>query len=218
MKTSITYGFIMTLCGAFVGLALYFTGFHADVDKLKTAQNISIVIGIIISVCCILLGMREKRANTPADKSWGYGSALGTGVMIGLFGAVFGAVYNYVYFAYIDPNFREVVLQAQIAALEAKNLSAAQIEQAEPYIRPWLSPVAMIREKSARSRAVYPGYPAGLIHSGATGAKRKTRSRKAPRLFLPAGNTDCAFRAPAEAGRLEPPLGAAGRYPAPCAG
>lgn len=143
MKTSITYGFIMTLCGAFVGLGLYFTGFHADADKLKIAQNISIVVGIIISVSCILLGMREKRANTPGDKPWGYGSALGTGVMIGLFGTLFGSVYNYVYFAYIDPNFREVVLQAQIAALEAKNLSAAQIEQAEPYIRPWLSPVAM---------------------------------------------------------------------------
>ena len=143
MKTSITYGFIMTLCGAFIGLGLYFTGFHADADKLKIAQNISIVTGIIIGVSCTLLGMREKRADTPADKPWGYGSALGTGVMIGLFGALFGGVYNYVYFAYIDPNFREVVLQAQIAALEAKNLSSAQIEQAEPFIRKWLSPAIM---------------------------------------------------------------------------
>lgn len=143
MKTSLTYGFIMTLCGAFVGLGLYFGGLHSDPEKLKMAQTIGLVLGIVISVTCTLLGMREKRANTPADKSWGYGSALGTGVMIGLFGAIFGAVYNYCYFALIDPNFREVVLQAQIAALEAKNVPPAQIERAEPFIRPWLSPGAM---------------------------------------------------------------------------
>lgn len=143
MKTSLTYGFIMTLCGAFVGLGLFFAGLHSDPDKLKLAQTIALVLGVVISVTCTLLGMREKRANTPADKAWGYGAALGTGVMIGLFNTIFGAVYNYCYFAFIDPNFQEVVLQAQIAALEAKNLSPAQIEQAEPYIRPWLSPGAM---------------------------------------------------------------------------
>ena len=143
MKTTLTYGFIMTLCGAFVSLGLYLTGFHSDPDKLKLAQTIGLVLAVAISVACTLLGMREKRANTPADKPWGYGSALGTGVMIGLFGAIFGAVYNYCYFAFIDPNFREVVLQAQLAALEAKNLSPTQIEQAEPFIRPWLSPGAM---------------------------------------------------------------------------
>jgi len=143
MKTSLTYGFIMTLCGAFVSLGLYFSGLHSDPDKLKLAQTVGLVLGVIISVACTLLGMREKRANTPADKPWGYGSALGTGVMIGLFATIFSAVYNYCYFAFIDPNFREVVMQAQIAGLEAKNLSPAQIEQAEPYIRPWLSPGAM---------------------------------------------------------------------------
>ncbi len=143
MKTSLTYGFIMTLCGAFVGLGMFFGGLHSDPDKLKLAQTIGLVLGLVISVACVLLGMREKRANTPADKAWGYGAALGTGVMIGLFGTIFGAVYNYCYFAFIDPNFREVVLQAQLTALEAKNLSSAQIEGAEPYIRPWLSPGAM---------------------------------------------------------------------------
>jgi hypothetical protein len=143
MKIPLTYGFIMTLCGAFVSLGLFFSGLHSDPDKLKLAQTIALVLGVVISVTCTLLGMREKRANTPADKPWGYGAALGTGVMIGLFGTIFGAVYNYCYFAFIDPSFQEVVLQAQIAALEAKNLSSAQIEQAEPYIRPWLKPGAM---------------------------------------------------------------------------
>lgn len=143
MKTSLVYGFIMALCGAFVSLILHFTGLQTDVEKLKLAQNIGMVTGIIIAVTCILLGMREKRAATPADKPWGYGSALGTGVMIGLFGALFGAIYNYAYFAFIFPDFSEVVLQAQMAAMEAKNVPSAQIEAAEPFIRKMLSPAIM---------------------------------------------------------------------------
>ena len=122
MKTYLTYGFIMTLASAFLGLGLYFGGFHADPAKLQLGQNIGIVLGIVIGIVCLLLGMREKRATTTAEKSWGYGSALGTGVMIALFGTLMGAVYNYAYFAYINPGFQEVVLDAQIMAMEEKRM------------------------------------------------------------------------------------------------
>lgn len=143
MKTSLTYGFIMTLASALLGLGLFFGGFHADPAKLKLGQNIGLILGLVIGITCLLLGMREKRALTPADKSWGYGSALGTGVMIALFGTVLGAVYNYAYFAYINPGFQEIVLEAQIMAMEEKGLSAAQIDSAIPMMQKFMSPVAM---------------------------------------------------------------------------
>jgi hypothetical protein len=143
MKTYLTYGFIMTLASAFLGLGLYFGGFHADPAKLQLGQNIGIVLGIVIGIVCLLLGMREKRATTTAEKSWGYGSALGTGVMIALFGTLMGAVYNYAYFAYINPGFQEVVLDAQIMAMEEKGLSAAQIDSAIPMMEKFMSPAVM---------------------------------------------------------------------------
>ncbi len=143
MKTYLTYGFIMTLASAFLGLGLYFGGFHADPAKFQLGQNIGIVLGIAIGITCLLLGMREKRAATPPEKPWGYGSALGTGVMIALFGSILGAIYNYAYFAYINPGFQEIVLEAQIMAMEAKNVPAAQIDAAIPMMEKFMSPGVM---------------------------------------------------------------------------
>ncbi|MEY3775915.1 MAG: hypothetical protein RLZZ129_2695 [Verrucomicrobiota bacterium] len=143
MKTYLTYGFIMTLAGAFVNLGLHFSGFYADPEKLKMAQNIGIITGLAITITGVLLGMRDKRAGTPADKPWGYGSALGTGVMIGLFSCILSAFYNYAYFAFINPDFTEIVVEAQLAAMEAKNIPAAHIDGAEPMIRKFSSPGVM---------------------------------------------------------------------------
>jgi hypothetical protein len=143
MKTYVTYGFIMAICSALLGMALHFTGFHSDVDKLPVAQKISMFAGLAISITTIVLAMKEKRSLTPATGTWGYGSALWTGVCVGFYGMLFGSLYNYAYFAFIDPNFQDVVLQGQLAAMEAQNVPSSQIEAAEPFIRKWLSPVIM---------------------------------------------------------------------------
>lgn len=143
MKTNLTYGFILALGSALLGMALYFLGFNADVSKLETSRWISMVIGIVIAVVCIYLGMKDKRALTPADKSWGYGSAFGTGFMIGLVGAVLASIFNYVYFAYIDPNLSDLIMQLQIDKMTAKGVTSEQIEQAEPMMRKFMSPIAM---------------------------------------------------------------------------
>jgi hypothetical protein len=87
--------------------------------------------------------MRDKRAQFPAEEDWGYGSAVGIGVLTGLFGSLFGLVTTYLYFGIINPGFSDLIFQAQAAAMAEKGMSAAQIEKIEPMIRKWLSPVAM---------------------------------------------------------------------------
>ncbi|HRJ48154.1 MAG TPA: DUF4199 domain-containing protein [Opitutaceae bacterium] len=134
MKTYLTYGFIMTLAGALLGLGLFFGGFHSDPAKLKLAQNLGYLIGFVIGIACLLLGMREKRAATPPEKSWGYGSAFGTGVMISLFSSLFSAIYNYAYFAYINPGFSELFVEFQIMEMEAKKFPTAHIDSAMPML------------------------------------------------------------------------------------
>lgn len=141
MKTSLTYGFFMALGGALLSMALYFLGFHSDVDKLQTAQWIGSGGGLLIGITCIVLAMRERRANTPPTTGWGYGSALGTGVLTGLFGCVFGAVYNYIYFTVINRGMVDLIFQAQVAKMEAKGMSSDQIEKIEPMMRKMMSPV-----------------------------------------------------------------------------
>lgn len=143
MKTPLTYGAIMAIAGAALTLALYFAGFHESAEKLGTSQWIGTLGGLTIGIACLSLAMREKRENFPATANWGYGSALGGGVLTGLIASAFSLVFAYVYFAIINPSMSEVILQSQIAAMEAKGVSASQIAQAEPMIRKWMSPGVM---------------------------------------------------------------------------
>ena len=143
MKTSLTYGAAMAIAGAVLMLLLFFSGFHDSVEKMKSAQWIGSIGGIAIGVSCLTLAMREKRAQFPVEEEWGYGSALGGGVLTGLWGSLFGVVTAYVYFAILNPGFCEVVYQAQVAAMETKGVTTAQIDKLEPMLRKWMSPVAM---------------------------------------------------------------------------
>ena len=145
MKNYLIYGSVMAMAGALLTLIMFFAGFHSDVEKMQSgvAKGIGYIVPTAIAITVIVLGTRAQRAAISADKSFGYGQALGTGVMIALFAALFNIVFSYLYFALINPNFSDVVYQAQVAAMEAKGMSSAQIEGAEPMMRKMMSPVAL---------------------------------------------------------------------------
>jgi hypothetical protein len=127
--------------GAFVVvLVVYVLGLHSDPSKLSLAQAIQTILGCGIGITCIVLGTKERREATPADKEFGYGQALGTGVMITLFAALFGLVSNFIYMQLINPGFQDVIVQAQVAKWEAAGMSATRIEQAEGMMRKMMSP------------------------------------------------------------------------------
>jgi Protein of unknown function (DUF4199) len=140
MKTYLTYGLVLTIAGALLNLALYFSGYHSDADKIGTAQNIGLCVGIVIPVVVIVLGIKARRAEVPATEEFGYGSALLAGVMIGLFSALFGIVTNYLYMNVINPGFSDVLVQAQMNKWEAAGLSSERIEQAEKMMRKMMNP------------------------------------------------------------------------------
>ncbi|ACB74939.1 hypothetical protein Oter_1655 [Opitutus terrae PB90-1] len=135
MKTYVTYGVVWALAGALLNLALFFTGFHSSPEKLQTGQWIALAIGLVIGVTCLLLGTKARRQEVPATEAFGYGRALGAGVMIVLFATLFGTVLQYVYANMINPNLQEVAVQAQIAKWEAAGMSSSQMEAAEGMMR-----------------------------------------------------------------------------------
>jgi len=128
MKTYLTYGLAMTVAGALLTLAL------------RTAQWIGMGGGLVIGIAAIVLGTKARRAELPATEEFGYGRALGTGVMIVLFAALFGIVTNLLYTQVINPNFSEVLVQAQIEKWEAAGMSADKIEKAEGLMRKMMNP------------------------------------------------------------------------------
>ena len=140
MKNYLTYGSAMAGGGFVLVLLLYILGFHSDASKLSTAQWIQGCLGLIIGIVCIVLGTKAKRATVPVAEEFGYGSALGAGVMITLFAALIGIVTNLLYSQVINPGMSDLIVQAQIAKWEAMNMPAARMEQAESMMRKMMSP------------------------------------------------------------------------------
>jgi hypothetical protein len=143
MKTYLTYGFGMALGGALLSFAMFFAGFHDSPAKLDTAQWIQMAGGLALGITGVVLGTKARRAEIPADAPFGYGSALGAGVMITLFAALLGLVTTYLYVAVINPHYGDVVLQAQSEKLEAKGLPAEQIEQIQRMSSVMMKPATM---------------------------------------------------------------------------
>jgi membrane associated rhomboid family serine protease len=143
MKTALIYGAAMAIAGAVLTLLMYFAGFHDNAEKMAAARWVGMIGGIGIGVACLALAMREKRAGYSADQEWGYGPAFGGGVLTSLFASLFGLITAYLYFAILNPDFSEVILQTQISAMEARGMTQAQIDRAEPMLRKWMSPLAM---------------------------------------------------------------------------
>ena len=145
MKNYLIYGFAMAMAGALLTLIMFFAGFHSDAEKMQSglAQAIGYVGPTAIAFTVIVLGTRARREEVPETEPFGYAQALGAGVMIGLFAALFNVVFSYLYFAVINPNFSDVAHQAQVAAMEAKGLTAAQIEGADAIMQRMMSPAIL---------------------------------------------------------------------------
>jgi len=143
MKTCSLYGFILAVALAVLTLVLYFLGLHSDPARLAAAKWVGGLGSVAVSVLCVSLGVRARRAEIPEADGFPYGRALGAGVLISLVAAILGAVFNYLYFAIINPGYAEVLLQDQMDRLQAKGLSGAQLDQAEKFTRYFMTPVPM---------------------------------------------------------------------------
>jgi len=142
MNTTLLYGLAMAVISALLNYGLYFAGFHETPEKLGTAQTIGMVAGLLISIACIALGCRARRAETPANEPFGYGRSFLTGFLISLWGVLFGTISQVLYVAVVNPGFRDVVVQLELAKAEARGVTAQQLEQAEGMIRMMTGPVA----------------------------------------------------------------------------
>jgi len=126
--------------GFLISLVLFLIGLHSDPEKLSIAQWTQGCLGLGVSIACIVLGTKERRAAVPATEEFGYGPALGTGVMITLFAALIGIATNLLYMQVINPGMSDIIMQAQVAKWEAMGMSGARIEQAEGMMKKMMSP------------------------------------------------------------------------------
>jgi hypothetical protein len=144
MKTPLLYGSLLALVGALLTYGMYFAGYHDTAEKMQSVQWIQICIGIIATVVLMALAIRERRTEYPTEQTWGYGSAFGTAVLTGLVSVVLGGILSYIYFAFVNPQFSEIVYQAQVLKMEQKGIPSSQIDAASGMMRKFTSPAVMI--------------------------------------------------------------------------
>ena len=141
MKTTFFYGVIMALTSILLNYAMYFLGFHDSVEKFLTGQMVSGIAGMLIGIVCLVLSVRARRAETPASEGFGYGRSLLASFMTALWSVIFSILSWVIYLTVVNPGVRDIMVQSELAKLEAKGLSSTQIEQAEGMIRMMMGPV-----------------------------------------------------------------------------
>jgi hypothetical protein len=141
MKTTLFYGAIMGFVGILLNYALYFLGFHDSAAKMQSSQMINAILGIISGTICLVLAARARRQETPASEPFGYGRALLACFLTSLWSVCIGTLSWVIYIGVVNPGVRDIMIQGELAKLEAKGVSSAQIEQAEGMIRMMMGPI-----------------------------------------------------------------------------
>lgn len=139
MKTPLLYGCISALVGALLLFAFHFAGSYDSVEKLPTAQITGGIVGLIALITCMVLAIRERRTEFPADREWGYGSAFGTAFLTGIISTLIGTAIWFAYAKYINPTSMDTILAVEAAKMEAKGATDAQIDG----MRSMMGPVFM---------------------------------------------------------------------------
>jgi hypothetical protein len=140
---SLIYGFLLALTAFLIVLVLFLCGLASDPAKLRAGETIGFVAGLAAAIGFITSGIKTRRQDVPATESFTYGQAFGAGALVQLFASLFGLIGNYVYFAVINPNFGDIIVQAKIDKLEASGLSGDKLDRVENMLRIFSSPLAM---------------------------------------------------------------------------
>jgi len=64
-------------------------------------------------------------------------------VLISLVSVIVYAIFNYIYNAFINPGFADIIVQDAMDRMQAKGISGAQLDQAEKFTRYFMTPVPM---------------------------------------------------------------------------
>lgn len=127
--------------GVILGIALIIYSLLMWILDLSLEQWVSWV-SYIIMIGGIVLGTKSYRDNI-LNGAISYGQALGFGVLMMLFASIIAAIYSYIFFAFIDPEFVNKMLQMVEEQLLERGMPDEQIEMAIEMQRKFMKPVIM---------------------------------------------------------------------------
>jgi hypothetical protein len=122
-------------------LILFFLGFHSDPAKLGMAGWGGGLVGLVIVILCVVLGVKARRSEIPETEAFGYGRAFGAGFLISLVASVLNGFFGFLYWKFINPGIADIIVQSQLAKLEASGVSGDRLDKAEAMTRAMASPI-----------------------------------------------------------------------------
>jgi hypothetical protein len=140
MKIYVAYGFFTALGFALISMLLFYLGLDSDPAKYDGGQLIGGVACGLIAIAGIFAGIKAKRDSRPPNANFSYGEGLKTGVMIAVFTGLFSAVFNYLYNEFINPQFGDITVQAQLLKMKAVEATPAEMAATEKAMRELLNP------------------------------------------------------------------------------
>lgn len=150
------YGLIQGVVGFLLFVVVAMTG--------MTQSWLTTSISIIVLVVLVVLAHREFKKSNEGIMS--YGQGVGVGTLLTVVASVLSCILLYIYVGFINTGYPAAALKAQQAALEARGMTGAQLEQALSMTSAMLTPVGILI--SSLISAVIVGFIVALVVSAFT--------------------------------------------------
>jgi hypothetical protein len=132
LKVGMSYGAIYGLGASVVTFLFYFLG--ADLQS-KIPQLLGYII-LITTIVYAIKNYRDKDLNGAIS----YGHALGTGVLVGLFGGIITAFFTVLLFTFIDPELIEKIISKATEQMTEKGMTEEQMDMGIRMTRKFMTP------------------------------------------------------------------------------
>lgn len=119
LNNGLYYGLVSVI----LSLIMYALGMHLE-------QNITqMLLGFAIMIAFIVLASKKFKTDNGGFMSWGQGVKIGMGVI--LIGIIISAIYTYVFTSFIEPEFKNQVIEKSIIQWQDAGMSSDQIDMSK---------------------------------------------------------------------------------------
>ncbi len=132
-KVAMNYGLLFGLSGVAVFLLFYFMG--ANVQSRWPSYLTYTLLAVFL-----VMGIKSYR-DEDLGGELGYGKAVGTGVLISIYGGIIIGGFTAMFFLYIAPEMTERIIEAAQQNMLDQGMSEDQIEMASSMTRKFMTPM-----------------------------------------------------------------------------
>ncbi|QTD37476.1 DUF4199 domain-containing protein [Polaribacter batillariae] len=116
----LNYGLYYGVVSVIFSLIMYALGQHLE-QGIATS-----LIGFVIMIAFIVLATKKFKFDNGGFMSWGQGVKIGIGVV--LIGVIISAIYTYLFTSFIEPEFKNQIIEKSIVQWQDAGMSQDQID------------------------------------------------------------------------------------------